>query len=286
MHCFGRLSGDIIMADKGGISMREKREAQHRAIFFRRNRNSIITAVLAITLIFGFTGCFKKSVPVSTSFSVKDQVTQESTKNLELNLVVPVLSGFDAAGKINEQISESVGSAKTEVKDAASFMEKDQSQMKAGLEVSYLYWKSGNLVSLWIMMGNYTGGAHGLYWVEPYTFNTSANEIYRFSDLFREGDASADLVTEKILKKISENPELYFESAAETVKNYKNNYDYYINGDKLVVFFPLYDIAPYAGGLQFFDFSAEELKNLLKPEIYEAMKAGTPVDTKGTFLEH
>ncbi len=43
------------------------------------------------------------------------------------------------------------------------------------------------------------------------------------------------------------------------------------NGDELVVYFPLYEIAPYVAGIQSFDFSSENLAGLLKPEIIEAM---------------
>lgn len=53
-----------------------------------------------------------------------------------------------------------------------------------------------------------------------------------------------------------------------------------------MVFFSLYDITAYAGGIQYFDMDAEELKELLKPEIYEAMKGAVAIDTKGTISEH
>ena len=246
----------------------------------------IISLILVTLILYSFAGCADKGHPVSTSFSIKGETTEESTNSMELNLNIPVLSGFDAGEKINKEINNSVAAAKAEVEDAASLMGKDGSQLKVGLYVSYLYSKSDDIVSLIVMMENYLGGAHGLYWVEPYTFNPSTNEIYHFSDLFKEGNASAELVTEKIIHKINENPDLYFTSAVETVKNYHNDYQFYINGNKLVISFPLYDIAPYAGGIQFFDFDAEEFKDILKPEIYEAIKSAKPMDTKGTILEH
>ena len=242
----------------------------------------------AVLLVFSavFGGCADREMPVSTSFAIEGSVTKESNEHLELDLNIPVLSGFDAAKTINELIRKSTNKARVEVEDAAKYLGEDGSTMKAGLTVGYLYSKSGNIVSLWVMYANFTGGAHGLYWVEPYTFNTTTNEIYRFADLFREGSASASFVTDQILKKIQENPDLYFTSAEETVKKYRNDYSYFINGNQVVVFFSLYDIAPYAGGIQFFVFPAEELKDLLKPEIYNHIKDAKPVDTKGTILEY
>jgi len=266
------LKGDLIMK-KHAVG------AQASAVL-------LILSVILLVVPAVLGGCANKEMPVSTSFAIQGSTTKESSENLELNLNVPVLSGFDLAETINGLIDESTKKARKEVEDAAKFLGEDGSTMKAGLTVGYLYSKSENIVSLWVLYANYTGGAHGLYWVEPYTFNTTTNEIYRFSDLFQEGSASAAYVTEKILKRIQENPDLYFDSAEETVKKYHEDYTYFVNGNQVVVIFSLYEIAPYAGGIQFFTFTAEELKDLLKPDLYNAMKDAKPVDTKGTILEY
>ena len=253
---------------------------------FQKWQFVLLKFLVILLLLLPLTGCGGNETPVSSSFAIEDQVTKVSTEVLEIDLNVPILSGFDSAADINKEISERITAGRAEVEAAASNMEADQAQMKAGLHSNYLYSKNGDLVSLWMMVDNYTGGAHGLYWIEPYTFNIFLGERYDFIGLFREGNASAALVTDQILNTITKNPELYFESVEESVKNYKNEYPFYINGNQLVVFFSLYDIAPYAGGIQFFDFKAEELKDILKPEIYEAMKDATPVDTSGTISEH
>jgi len=242
--------------------------------------------LVLLLLLLTLAGCGDNGKPVSSSFAIEGQSTEESTEFLEIDLSVPVLSGFDSSETINKEIAESIAAARAEVEDAALLMESYQPLQKAGLHTNYLYSKNGDLVSLWMMFDNYTGGAHGLYWIEPYTFNTATGEIYNFSGLFQEGNASASLVADKIIDKIKENPDLYFESAVESVKNYNNEFQFYINGNQLVVFFSLYDITAYAGGIQFFDFDAEELKDLLKPEIYEAMKDAAAIDTEGTISEH
>lgn len=242
--------------------------------------------LILLLLLFTLGGCGEGTTPISSSFAIEGQRTQESTAFLEIDLNVPVLSGFDSAEAINKEITDSIEAARAEVEKAATDIEASELELKAGLHSDYRYSHHGDLVSLWLMVDNYTGGAHGLYWIEPYTFRISDGGRYDFMGLFREGNASAALVTDKILSTIRENPELYFESAVETVKKYENNYSFYINGDQLVVFFSLYDIAPYAAGIPFFDFSAEELQDILKPELYEEMKDATPVDTAGTISEH
>ena len=247
---------------------------------------SIVCFLIFTVIILLSTGCAAQSKPVSSSFVIEGKATQKSGPNLEINLNVPVLSGFDAAQAINERIQKSVAAAEKDTEEAAAILARTPSEVKAGLTSGYLYSKSGNLVSLWLMMQNYSGGAHGLYWTDTYTFNTGTSEIYRFPDLFREGYASAAMVTEKVIKEIEANPDRYFPSAIESIKKYGNNLPYYINGNKLVVFFPLYEIAPYAAGISFFDFDAGELKDILKPEIFDNMKEEALVNTEGTILEH
>ena len=252
----------------------------------KKRKLAAVTVVVLLLLQTVLVGCAANEPPVSTSFVVEDSQEKTSSDHLELNLNIPVLSGFDAAETINELISKNIAAARKEVEDAAQFLGEDGSSIKAGLTVGYLYSKSGDVVSLWLMYANYTGGAHGLYWIEPYTFNTSTNEIYRFGDLFQEGSASGALVTERILDKIRQNPDLYFTSAEETVKKYNNDFSFFINGNQVVVFFSLYELAPYAGGIQFFTFTAKELKDILKPEIFEAIKDAKPVNTEGTIMEY
>lgn len=249
-------------------------------------RSAILSLMLITLVLLPLAGCANDRQPVSSSFAIESERTRESINYLEVNLNVPILSGFDSAEALNEEIADSIAAARAEAEDAAVQMEADQSQLKAGLTMDYLYSQNGDIISLWLMFSNYTGGAHGLYWIEPYTFNISTGERYDFSGLFREGNASASLVADKIIEAIRNNPDLYFESAELTVKNYQNGFEFYINGDQLTVFFSLYDITAYAGGIQFFDFDAEELKDLLKPEIYDSIKDATPVNTDGTIAEH
>lgn len=267
---------------KGGNNMNQYQKKIRKCT----SKIGLLGLLMILPLLFALAGCVDDRKPVSSSFGIEGVSIEESTDYLEINLSFPSLSGFDGAEEINQEIGESIAAARTEVEDAASIMESDGTQMKAGLHTNYLYTKNGDVASLWIMFDNYTGGAHGIYWIEPYTFNPVTNERYDFSGLFQEGKASALLVEDEIINIIKEHPELYFESAVETVKNYETEFQYYINGNQISVFFPLYDITAYAGGIQFFDFDAEELKTLLKPEIYEAIKNAAPINTEGTISGH
>lgn len=245
----------------------------------RKKIQRFLAAMLLLALSFGITSCSKAENNMKSNFSIQSEVTKESTDYLEINLDVPVVSGSESADVINDKISENIATARTQVEEAAAGMLKGEGgQGKAGLGSSFDYSQSGDMVSLWIRMNNYTGGAHGLYWLDTYTFNTATNEIYDFENIFQEGKDYITVINNEIISQINENPEAYFPSAIETVKSYGGALPFYINGNKIVVYFTLYDIAPYAAGIPYFDFEAEELKGLLKPEIYNAIKDSQPIE--------
>ena len=252
----------------------------------KRKLYQFIATLFLLVLILGMVGCSEVDQDVGNTFTIESQVTKESLDHLEINLDLPMVSGFGAADMINREINDSVVAAKVEVEDAAAIMKADGSQLSAGLGSSFQYSQSGDIVSIWIMMDNYTGGAHGLYWLETYTFNTATNEIYALGSIFQDGKNYTSVMNDKFVSVINEAPDNYFPSAVETVLSYNGDLPFYINGNTIVVYFSLYEITPYAAGIQYFEFDAEELKDLLKPEIFNAIKDTEPVKNKGTIFEH
>lgn len=91
-----------------------------------------------------------------------------------------------------------------------------------------------------------------------------------------EGADGAEYVTNKILEEIT-GGDYYFETAADKVIGYENDYPFFINGEELIVYFQLYELAPYVAGMQSFSFSVDELESFLKPEIAIAMEGKDPL---------
>ncbi len=234
--------------------------------------------VLMIILIgvAGLLGCDGNQSGSNTgTFSVESSYIQESGEHLSINAEYPILKGFPGADQLNAEIKEKAETAAAEVRNAALDLE-GREGFSASLNSSYQYFHNKDIASLWMSWDNYTGGAHGLYWLDSYTFNTNTGQIYTFPELFQEDSDSMEYVNEKILSEIAEG-DYYFESAADTVAGYNGNYDFLINGENLIVYFSLYDIAPYVAGMQSFSFSVDELGSTLKPEIFAAMEGQDPV---------
>jgi hypothetical protein len=209
------------------------------------------------------------------TFKVESSYLQEDGNHLAINAEYPVLKGFPGAEAINSEIKSKVLAAAEDVRNAAKELE-GREGFSASLNSSYGYFNNGDLASVWMLWDNYTGGAHGLYWIDSYNINTSTGDIYSFPDIFSDAEAGVEYVTENILKEVRDPEKGYFDTAAETIMDYEGDFNFLINGDQLAVYFPLYDIAAYAAGIRSFSFSAEELKDMLKPEIFAAMSGQSP----------
>lgn len=94
----------------------------------------------------------------------------------------------------------------------------------------------------------YLGGAHGMTTRTSYTIDKDKESILTLKDLFIQGYNYSNIINEEIKKEISKNPENYFNSGSE-FKGISENQSFYIQGDNLVIYYQLYDIAPYVFGI-------------------------------------
>jgi hypothetical protein len=236
----------------------------------------LLSLVLLIALVaLCFTSCGDDS---NGKLNVETAEITKSDEYLEIDMKIPLLGGFPGAEELNKLIDERVSASIKEVEDAAAELERmNRRGFRASLNANYQYFYNDNIASLWIYMDNYTGGAHGMYWLDSYTFNVATGEIYSFKDLFIEDSHGFDQIVAKIMKEV-EDDDIYFDIAKETIASYQGNFNFLINGDELVVYFPLYDIAPYVAGIRSFTFELEHLLDYLKPEFIEAMQGQEAVD--------
>ena len=160
--------------------------------------------------------------------------------------------------------------------------------MVVTLDMTYDYVKLGEILSLQLNIYSYSGGAHGSSQLISITTNTSTGEIYEYNDLFKDNVDNKQVITGMILKEIEKDPESYFPDYKETIMNKDGNYDFYIDGDKLVVYFGLYDIAPYAAGIRYFPIDSEEIKEILEYKVYNSIKDGKergPINYNGKDIK-
>jgi hypothetical protein len=94
----------------------------------------------------------------------------------------------------------------------------------------------------------YLGGAHGLTTRTSYTIDKKKESLINLKELFVEGYNYVDIINREIKEQISKNPENYFDSG-KIFKGISENQSFYISDDNLVIYYQLYDIAPYVFGI-------------------------------------
>ena len=104
------------------------------------------------------------------------------------------------------------------------------------------------LISLYNDYYEYLGGAHGMTTRTSYTIDKEKENLITLKELFVQGYNYSDIINKKIKEEISKNPENYFDSGKE-FKGINEKQSFYIDGDNLVIYYQLYDIAPYAFGI-------------------------------------
>lgn len=216
------------------------------------------------------------------NFQVKHSVIEVHEEECNIDISVPYFEGFENADEVNRLIRnltvDWIGNAKAgakelkELKDEWAEKGEELPNYFVSLIINYDYMKNGDILSLRLNTYYYAGGAHGMSFIYPITVNTRTGKIYEFKDLFKEEVNLDETITKKILNEIEKDPSGYFEDYKETILSKNGNYNYYFDGNKLVIYFDLYDIAPYAAGMPTFKIDGEEIKELLKDEVYNSIK--------------
>ncbi|WP_024831237.1 stalk domain-containing protein [Ruminiclostridium josui] len=234
--------------------------------------------IIAITLTL-FPGVSSAAADSKTLAKVETAKIEKLDGICSIKIIYPVLSGFDSAKKINDLLNDenldSIGYIRREqvyleeyIKDMP---QREQNLPLASIDSLYDYNTSGDILSLVTNTYVYTGGAHGTTTLEAYTMNTKTGEIYTFNSLFNPNSNYKKVIQDKIKKSIDKEKDLYFDDAKTTVDEANSNYKFYIDGNNLVIYFGLYELRPYAGGIAKFSIPAKELKGLLKDDVYNQM---------------
>jgi hypothetical protein len=116
-----------------------------------------------------------------------------------------------------------------------------------------------NVLSLSLINYAFSGGAHGLTLIRSLTFDIDTGKEYQLSELFKAGSNYRQRLSEIIREQIKER-EIPLLGEFEGIRA---DQDYYIADKSLVIYFALYEIAPYVYGLPHFPISIYEIEDII-----------------------
>ena len=110
---------------------------------------------------------------------------------------------------------------------------------------------NAKLISIYNDYYEYLGGAHGNTIRTSYTGDKQNVRLLILQDLFTKDSNYKDIINKEIVRQINLEPDIYFNSGKD-FKGIKDNQDYYLNGENLIIYYQLYEIAPYVAGIREF----------------------------------
>jgi len=178
----------------------------------------------------------------------------------EISIEYPVFSGAKSATKINKILKEeAIGNPDKYLEDFINSYKELVNDI--GKENVYGYYEKStyditlndkNLLSIGFVFENYLGGAHGLYGIGYFVFDSKTGDTLTVKDLFSAGyEQKLKIEMEKSLRKEMNIPAdmtlndygYWFENGEITITN-----NFYLNDKGIGFFYNPYEIAAYVMG--------------------------------------
>lgn len=196
--------------------------------------------------------------------AIVDKVYKSKDEYLEMDVIIPQIQDLDNKEGEKEINSEIVKWTEDWIKDVNQIVDQ---YFKDGVPPSFpyqLYSKyvvtsMENPVSFYIDYYQFTGGAHGMTTRSSYNVDKNKGVKLVIKDLFKDNYDYKTIIDKEINKQIKKDPDKYF-TGKDGFNGIKENQDFYIRDNTIVVYFQLYEIAPYVAGFPEFNIPVELFK--------------------------
>ena len=202
----------------------------------------------------------QETKPIAQEITINDLVIKEDHEALKVNMVFPLVQGIkdkQVEEKINQTIQKEVFDFKemlqTESEEYLQGAKEEGWEIRKYEAFAYyiVHYQKDNLLSLSVFYYSYTLGAHGHTLHRAYNFNLLNGEEIFLSDILKEKKDYTDIINQEIKRQIELNPQVYF-SEWSVFQSISEEQPFYLIEDGIVVYFGLYEIAPYASGIRYF----------------------------------
>lgn len=236
-------------------------------------KNKFCILLLFFSLLIIVPNCTNAAHPSNMTIDIKT-ITQKGKKPyLEYQISRPYFHNFydqEFQNKLNTYYKTMTSRFKTTLANEAKKYYKESQESDAPFHpyvanVDYkVTLQQSPLLSLYLNYYQYTGGAHGIYTWKANTFDLKQKKVLRLADLFQKNSNYKDTIRAEIVRQIKQNESIYFPDAAEKVMSTKK-FNYFLEPDNLVIYFSLYEIAPYVSGIPQFRIPYTLLRDSLTP---------------------
>lgn len=214
----------------------------------------------------------KQTLSVSTIGSktiVKNDEYLESTINMPVITNSNKIVERSTNDKIKNDIFEFYNKSYKEAKQYLKYNPDEKNKFVANVDFE-LKKNTDSALSIKVRYYTYSGGAHGFYQDIAYNVDMRTGKFLELMDLFKDNTKYKEVIDEEIKRQIAELEKKDEENIGiYNFKGIKENQNFYLQDENLVVYFDLYDITPYAAGIPEFSINKALISSMLKPEYVD-----------------
>jgi len=197
---------------------------------------------------------------IDQEITITDMVIREDHEALKVDMVFPLVQDIKDK-RVEEKINQTIQKDVLNFKEMLQTYSEEylQGAKEEGWEIRkyqafayyIVHYQNDNLLSLSVFYYSYTLGAHGHTLQRAYNFNLLNGEKILLSDILKEKKNYVDVINQEIKREINLKPQEYF-SEWSVFQSISEEQPFYLIEDGIVVYFGLYEIAPYASGIKYF----------------------------------
>ncbi len=202
----------------------------------------------------------QETKPIDQEITITDKIIKEDHEVLKVDMTFPLVQGVkdkQVEEKINQIIREDILNFKnqlqTESEEYLQSAKNEEWEIRKYEASTYyiVHYQKDDLLSLSVFYYRYTLGAHGHTLQRAYNFNLENGEEILLGDILKGKKDYVDIINQEIRRQIELNPQEYF-SEWSVFQSISEEQPFYLIEDGIVVYFGLYEIAPYASGIRYF----------------------------------
>ena len=225
---------------------------------------------------------FKNKIKMVQSSNIIANVdTQTITKNNKyinsvINIPIIITENKELSKYINDEITNNImkffNESQQQAKDYYENIEEVENKFVANVDYD-IKKNSDDILSIMIIYYKFAGGAHGDYEHVLYNIDMKNGKFISLSDLFKKNIDYKTVINEEIRKQIEELIKIDKQNkGVYELEGISDKQKFYIQDDNLVIYFDLYEIAPYAAGMPEFIINVNKIDHILKTEYKNIFK--------------
>ncbi|NMB12561.1 MAG: DUF3298 and DUF4163 domain-containing protein [Firmicutes bacterium] len=240
------------------------------ARFSSRRVSLLLVCWLLVTVFLGWEGRVHAS-----GLAVSTHALSYETELILGDVKIPVLSGLQDSGledRLNDRWNRGItGFVEGVLPQAQAFADEHDEELRhwlpfsVGVDYKVAYLDEG-FVSIPIVYYSYTGGAHGFHYQESTNVNLQTGKDVIFQDLFVPGYDYSQTIEDEVLRQMQMDPLTYFD-ATMAESRITGDHPFYVTAQGIVVYYGLYEVAPYSSGIREFTIPFADIWEGLQPDI-------------------